>query len=201
MRPSAASRRAAVSVSEWVSGSGFAMDNDPISAFETIGLIAHHFESCEYYLSEIFHLLCESENQTPFRVLGLIVSSDLRLQMAEIALEECMPRKSAIKAEIKDIFQEFRACQTQRNRAIHSAHTPVIRRSKLSWHHRPLWHQTHRYKNGVLKPGLELSSSTLQATDEKALLLALRMKGLIIELDEFLGLRKARRLKKSAPAI
>ena len=176
------------------------MEDEPFSAFTSIGLIAHHFETCEFYLSELFQLLCESENDAPFRVLGLVVSSDLRLQMAEIALEECLPRPSAIKTEIKDVFLEFRACQTQRNRAIHSSRIPKIHRSKLTWHHRPLWHQTHRYKGGALKPGLDISSESLRDTDEKVLLLALRMKGLAADLEQFLATRAKRRARKIEPA-
>lgn len=189
------------STSSSLSCSVSVMDDHPFKAFHEIGSIAHHFESCEYLLSEIFQILCESENETPFRVLGLIVSSDLRLQMTEIALEECLRRPSALKTQIKEVFQEFRACQTLRNRAIHSAMTPTFWRYNLTWHHRPLPHQTHRYRKGILKPGLALDMQALDDASERVLLLYLRMKGVTEELDEFLAARRARRLKKAGSAL
>lgn len=174
------------------------MADDPISAFTSIGMIAHHFESCELYLSDLFQLLCESENYTPFRTLRLIVSSDLRLQMAEIALQECLPRSSDIKTQIKEAFQEFRSCQKERKRAIHSALVYTIEGRALAWHHRPLPHQTHRYKDGGIKPGQEVKASALKEADNNILLLSLRMKSLVAELHVFLLERKARRMKRLA---
>jgi hypothetical protein len=177
------------------------MFDDPMEGFQSVGLIAHHFETCEFYLSEIFQILCEADNEAPFLVFGLIVSSNMRLEMAKIALQQCLPRSSALKTELIDAFEEFKVCQTDRNRAVHSAHVPTLRRSKLAWHRRPLWHQTHRYKDGILKAGLERTANDLSNINDNILLLSLRLKSLIEQLDEFLSMRRSRRLRRSRPRV
>ncbi|MEG3148213.1 hypothetical protein U1839_26495 [Sphingomonas sp. RT2P30] len=172
------------------------MDYDPLKDFAEIGMITHHFEQCEFSLSELFLLLCESENDAPFQIFGQIVSSNLRLTMTGIALEECMPRPSALKAKITAVLAEFKACQTLRNRSIHQSIFPVIRDGKLANVGMPLWHQTIRYKGGALKPGLEISAEQLSETNHQITLLVFALRGVVDELSEFLGARKKRRLRK-----
>jgi hypothetical protein len=175
------------------------MSEYPHDAFALIGSITHNFEQCEFYLSEIFQLLCESENDAPFQVLGLIVSTELRRQMVNVALQQCLPRKSHIKTKIEKMLEQFRECQTKRNRAIHSAMMLVERNGKPSWHHRPLWHQTHRYKDSILKSGHEMSEEDLRDADYHISLQAITMKYEVEELSEFLEARKRRRLKRLSP--
>lgn len=172
------------------------MNGDPLSSFTSIGLIAHHFEVCEFYLSEIFQHLCESRNDTPFKIFGMLVSSDMRLSMTRVAIGECLPRPSALKNKLLALLHEFKECQTLRNRAIHSANMPAFSRSTVEFHHRPLWHQTRRYESGALKDNVKMTVEHLREAAQRLTILATEMKSFIPELGKFIAKRRSRQSAK-----
>ena len=172
------------------------MENEALRSFTEIGMIAHHFEQCEFELSVMFQILCEAENDAPFEIFGQIVSSNMRLGMTRTALAQCLPRPSAIKSEVERLLNEFSACQTLRNRAIHQSIQPQINGDRLEFIGRPLWHQTMRYKDGALKPGLENGSEALRETNFRCTILVFEMRGAVTRLEEFLAKRRQRRRSK-----
>lgn len=168
---------------------------EPERAFAQIGLITHHFEGCELYLSEMFQLLCEAENDAPFQIFGQIVSSNQRLEMVKTALSLCLSG-GAMKVKLTRLLSEFKECQTLRNRAVHSSALPLIERDGIKMVRRPLWHQTMRYTKSGIKPGNELDAEQLADANHRITLLNIELKGVVGELASFLDKRKARRLRK-----
>jgi hypothetical protein len=59
-----------------------------------------------------------------------------------------------------------------------------------------LWHQTIRYKDGALKPGLEQTPDLLDDTCLKVTLLSIEMKHLVEDVSAFLEARRLRRLER-----
>lgn len=176
------------------------MSFDPRESFTDIGLIAHGFEQCEFELSEIFQLLCESENDAPFQIFGHVVSSNMRLGMTRVALAECLPNPSAIKTKLEQVFVEFAVCQTLRNRSVHQSFFTEIDGDGLTFIGRPLWHQTQRYKKGVLKPGLENKPDSLRDTGNRITGLVFWMRDVKEQLFVFLTARRERRLARTIAA-
>ena len=164
-------------------------------------MITHHFEQCEYYLSEIFQLLCEADNDAPFQIFGQIVSSNMRLGMTRTAIAHCFRRPCNMKTELIELLAKFERCQALRNKAVHASLIPIIKRKKLHHFVRPLEHQTLRFKAGALKPGRQFSLKELADADEQLFVLALEMKQAVRLLAAQLGERKRKRLLKLMPLL
>lgn len=163
--------------------------------FSKVGLIANHFEQCEYYLAVIFQTLCESENDAPFAAFGLVVSSNARLEMVSEAMAVAMPRKSNLEERVKKNLMEFKDCQTLRNRSMHASAVPELSADGVSWHGRPLWHQTTRYKNGKLKETSRFTYDDLDDAELRISLLVIDMRELAQDLEAFFAKRKKARLR------
>ena len=167
--------------------------------FEKVGLIAQHFEQCEYYLAVIFDALCESDNGAPFAAFGHIVSSNTRLAMVKEAAIFAFPRKAALRCRLGELCEEFKQCQALRNRSVHASLLPEFTPDGVAWHGRPLWHQSMRYKNGAVKPASRFTFEDLCDAEFRTLCLALDMKAHCAELVEFLAMRKSRRARSKMP--
>ena len=177
------------------------MKKDPLRPFAAIGMITHHFEVCEWHLSETFQLLCEADNDAPFQAFGHIISSNLRLTMTKTALSICMPRRSAIRQRIETLLVEFDDCQTLRNRSIHQSLVPRLEDEDLAFTGQPLWHQTLRYTKKGLKPGQGQSPDQLEETFFRIQQLSFEMQDALRDLAAFLRRRRRHHRQRRSPGI
>ena len=161
---------------------------------QAIGRITSQWEVCELYLAEIYQILCESENDVPFRCYGALISASIRFELLEIAAAGYFRRPSRLLDELTSCIQTAKEMNSKRNKAAHANLIPIIKRRSIRMLQIPLWHQTRRYKEG--RPKYTLTFEDVNAIAGETAGFALNLKYLISELDAFDKKRRRRRARQ-----
>jgi hypothetical protein len=163
--------------------------------FTLVGAILSQWEGCELSLALIYAALSESENRTPFKSYGALVSSTARFELLEIALNEYFSGAHALQKRLAAQIKIAKDLAALRNKVAHATVHPHLSRRRVPRSRlMPMPYQTRRYRNGAASYSMTLRD--LELTQQQMFNCSTALYSLSEELFAFDDKRRERRARR-----